>query len=200
MNTSPTTALQALAFALAILLAPAMALGNRFLDDDLSYSFVYGSETEVYVSGLRNTSATHITIPSTVVYEYADGYDETGNPIIKHRTCRVTGIGGLSCSGLTNVTIPNSVTSIEDSAFGNCSGLTTVTIGNGLASIGTYVFSGCSSLESFTVASDNPAFKSVDGFLLTKDGKTLLYGVNGDVVISDGVTELTPYAFKTTAN
>ena len=41
-------------------------------------------------------------------------------------------IGGAfwGCSGLTSVTIPNSVTSIGDSAFTGCSGLTSVTIPN----------------------------------------------------------------------
>ena len=101
-----------------------------------------------------------------------------------------------ACSGLMSVTIPNNVTSIGNSAFENCSNLTSMAIGNGVTNIGTHVFSGCNSLESFSVASDNPAFKSVDGLLLTKDGKTLLYGVNGDVVIPDGVTELSTYAFN----
>src|SRR6516165_5949965 len=42
----------------------------------------------------------------------------------------VTSIGcdAFSRSGLTSVTIPNSITSIGDSAFDGCSGLTSVTI------------------------------------------------------------------------
>jgi len=43
---------------------------------------------------------------------------------------------------LTSVTIPNSVTSIGDSAFGFCASLTNVTIGNGVTSIGDFAFSG----------------------------------------------------------
>ena len=41
----------------------------------------------------------------------------------------MTSIGGSAfyrCSGLTSITIPNSVTSIGDSAFEGCSGLETV--------------------------------------------------------------------------
>jgi len=48
-----------------------------------------------------------------------------------------------SCSGLTSVTIPNSVTSIGNWAFYKCSGLTSVTIPNSVTSIGEYAFSGC---------------------------------------------------------
>ncbi len=55
----------------------------------------------------------------------------------------VTSIGNYAfydCSGLTSVTIPNSVTSIGSSAFYNCSGLTSVTIPNSVTSIGSYAF------------------------------------------------------------
>ena len=55
----------------------------------------------------------------------------------------MTSIGGsafLGCSGLTSVTIPNSVTSIGWYAFYECSGLTSVTIGSGVTSIGDNAF------------------------------------------------------------
>ena len=61
----------------------------------------------------------------------------------------VTSIGDcafLGCSGLTSMTIPNSVTSIGDRAFLGCSGLTTITIGNSVTCIGDYAFSRCSGL------------------------------------------------------
>ena len=46
------------------------------------------------------------------------------------------------CSGLTSVTIPNSVTSIGSSAFSGCSKLTSVTIPNSVTSIGDGAFVG----------------------------------------------------------
>ena len=57
----------------------------------------------------------------------------------------------LNCTGLTSVTIPNSVTTIGGGAFCNCTGLTSVTIPNSVTSIGGSAFGGCSSLTSVTI-------------------------------------------------
>jgi hypothetical protein len=64
----------------------------------------------------------------------------------------VTSIGEgafYGCTGLTSVTIPNSVTSIGGGAFYRCTGLTgTLTIPNSVTSIGGYAFYGCTILET----------------------------------------------------
>ena len=57
------------------------------------------------------------------------------------------------CSSLTSVTIPSSVTSIGDCAFEHCSSLTCVTIPSSVTSIGDCAFYGCSSLASVTIPS-----------------------------------------------
>ena len=56
-----------------------------------------------------------------------------------------------SCSGLTSVAIPISVTSIEDEAFAFCSGLTSLTIPNNVTSIGGYAFGYCSGLTKIII-------------------------------------------------
>ena len=66
----------------------------------------------------------------------------------------VTSIGVFAfydCSGLTSVIIPNSVTSIGDDAFSRCSGLTSVIIPNSVTSIGDGAFSGCRGLTSVII-------------------------------------------------
>ena len=68
----------------------------------------------------------------------------------------VTSIGNTAferCTSLTSVTIGNGVTSIGSGVFQYCSGLTSVTIPDSVTSIGTHVFNGCTSLTSCTIGS-----------------------------------------------
>ena len=66
----------------------------------------------------------------------------------------VTTIGGYAfagCGSLTSVTIGNGVTTIGEQAFRNCDSLTSVTIGNSVTTIGEHAFFECSSLTSVTI-------------------------------------------------
>ena len=66
----------------------------------------------------------------------------------------VTTIGDSAfgdCSSLTSVTIPNRVTTIGESAFFQCSSLTSVTIGNSVTTIGDYAFYDCYNITSVTI-------------------------------------------------
>jgi len=62
----------------------------------------------------------------------------------------VTSIGGGAFvgSGLTSITIPNSITIIEDYAFSDCTSLTDVTVGNNVVYSGETPFAGCTGLTS----------------------------------------------------
>jgi len=108
------------------------------------------SVTVTYGSTKHNSYSGSITIPASVIYS--------------SKIYRVTGIGISAfrdCTGLTSITIPNTVTSISDEAFYNCSGLVSVTIPEGVISIGYEAFRGCSGLTSVVIGN---SVKSISAF------------------------------------
>lgn len=88
-----------------------------------------------------------------------------------------------SCNNMTSVSIPSGVVNIGNSAFLGCSNLVSVTIPASVTNIARCAFSSCGSLTSFTVDDKNPKHSSRNGLLCSKDGSTLISGVNGDVTI-----------------
>ena len=91
----------------------------------------------------------------------------------------ITSIGNYvfsGCSGLTSITIPEGVTSIGSSAFDGCSSLTSVTIPDSVTSIGSSAFYNCYDLTSVTIP---------DG--VTSIGGNAFYGCSGlkDIYITD---------------
>jgi len=101
------------------------------------------------------------------------------------------------CSWLTSVSIPDSVESIEELAFYGCSKLTSVTIGNGVTSIGGSAFSGCSRLTSILVKEGNVVFHSSGNCLIETASKTLIQGCKTSAIPIDGsVTSIGDEAFS----
>ena len=136
-------------------------------------------------TGWYNSQPDGLIYIDHVLLGYKGNYP-TGDLVIADGTRVIAGGAFYHCSGLTSVTIPNSVTSIGHSAFGGCSGLTSVTIPNSVTSIGGWAFSGCSGLTSVTI-----------GNSVTSIGDWAFYGCSGlsSVTIGNSVTSIGGGAF-----
>ena len=93
----------------------------------------------------------------------------------------------FDCTGLTSVTIPNSVTSIREGAFAGCTALTSFTIPSNVTSIGDYAFVGCSGLTSVTIPNS-----------VTSIGGDSFFSCSGltSVTIPNSVTSIGEEAFR----
>ena len=131
---------------------------------------------------------------------YSDETTEITNLIIPNSVTSIGNSAFSNCSSLTSVTIPNSVTSIGNTTFLSCTGLTSVTIGSSVKSIGRDAFYCCTGLSSVNI-SDLAAWCLIE---FGDYGNPLAYAnhlyLNGkeitDLVIPTGITKIGDYLFQ----
>ena len=73
------------------------------------------------------------------------------NLVIPNGVTSISNFAFFGCTGLTAVTIPDSVTSIGGYAFRDCIGLTSILIPNSITSIGVSAFENCKSLTGINI-------------------------------------------------
>jgi uncharacterized protein YjdB len=125
-------------------------------------------------------------------------------------------------SGLTAITLPDTVTTISYNAFRENENLKTLDLGNpeklmiygnafyqtgleqvcipaGVTYLGEFCFTGCTNLTKITVSADNQNYASQDGVLLNKAGTKLITcpaGKTGSYAVDPNVTTLAFAAFE----
>lgn len=103
----------------------------------------------------------------------------------------IKSIGKLSFarSGLQEIVIPDTVTTIEYGAFYHCDDLINITVPDSVTRIDAYAFDHTPFFNSF--------LQSDEAFLILGDGVLVKYnGPSDNVVIPDGVKYISTYAFK----
>ncbi|HTQ51913.1 MAG TPA: leucine-rich repeat protein [Candidatus Acidoferrales bacterium] len=153
----------------------------------------------ITITGFFGNLASALTIPGTL----------NGLP--------VTGIGPRAfyfCPGLTNVTIPASISSIGDYAFNSCGSLGSVVLGTGVTNIGNFAFTFDSSLTGLTLPAGvtsigSNAFAYCAGLTsltipdsVTSLGNFAFYSCGSltNVVLGNGVTNIGDFAFAFCTN
>ena len=167
------------------LLIPTTVLAETYTNPVSGITWTYtvneDDSTTCTITGCSQTDG-EIEIPSTID---VDGNTYTVTAIeskIKEKNI----FGSTINSGVTSITIPDSVTTIGNYAFYKCSGLTSLTIPDSVTTIGNYAFYNCWGLTSLTIPDSvttigSSAFDSCTGLT--------------SITIPDSVTTIGNYAF-----
>lgn len=158
------------------------------------------------------TSLSSVKFPSSLRQIYGNAFSQ--NSALQAVTFNdgLDGIGGsaFSNTGLTTVTLPNSLTYLGSSAFSSCKDLASISIGTGITEIPYNCFSGCNALTSVDLPEHvtsigGGAYSYCNGLVsITLPSSIQAVGASAfascsnleEVVIPDNVTTLGEKAFQ----
>ena len=184
--------------------------GIVVIPESVKYEGKVYSVTDIGVDAFHGNSLTSITIPSSITSIGADAFfcceltsvhisdlsawckiSFGDNPLLWAHHLYING------KEITNLEIPNSVTSIGYDAFNGCSGLTSVSIPNSVESIGERAFYNCSGLTSIKVESGNEKYDSRSNCnaIIETSSNILIAGCK-NTIIPNSVTSIGSGAFS----
>ncbi len=124
------------------------SLTNIAIPDDVTY---IGSDTFCNTAYYNNNNNWFDGVLYISNHLIANKDNVNGDYTIRQGTKCISCNAFYGCTGLTSITIPDSVTSIGSGAFGDCTGLTSITIPNSVTNIGSETFMECTGLASITI-------------------------------------------------
>ena len=149
------------------------------------------------VTALPDIIGTEITASAAEKLTYGDfNYEVSSN----NSYVTITKYNGSA----SDLVIPESIDGIKVKEIGSytfryCTGLTSITLPNSLTYIGSDAFSGCTGLTSINVDINNSAYSSEYGVLFNKNKTEIITfpaGKNGTYTIPDSVTSIGERAFE----
>lgn len=153
----------------------------------------------------------NVTIPTTVIIK-----DDT-KPVTKIYTevfCERSDVTSVTLqegllyignkafygTGITSLSLPNSITGLGDMALASCPALASINIGTGVSEVSSNAFINCPNLATITVAAGNTSLKAVGDVLLSYSGAELYVcapkgATTGNYSVPSGVKFVNDNAF-----
>ncbi len=155
----------------------------------------------ICIRGYKGTSS-DVVIPSyifgekvTVIHSMGGGAKYITSVTIPKSVTEIDEYAFSGCKELKSVTIPNSVTNIYPYTFRNCTGLTSIKIPDSVKSISNDAFYGCTGLKSVTIPNrvktiNNNTFYGCTGLKSVTIPNSVTY-INGAFYGCTGLTSIT---------